>query len=196
LDILEDDNLFYKIYDVETIGHEFWHTLWLTKNTEILMNKKTWNFKNIEEFKATAWWLCSYFYENKEDIKFNESIIVMHLVRCIWLLKYRAIAEVLPYYNESLIHLDIMFKTWIFEIQNNKIILNFTQEKYNELKLNYISHYKNLIKVYLNKKDAGEFLFEYVITNKLWNNISKNKILQDFWEYYYDLYIKIGNEVV
>jgi hypothetical protein len=23
LDILEDDNLFYKIYDVETIGHEF-----------------------------------------------------------------------------------------------------------------------------------------------------------------------------
>jgi len=41
LKILENDKLYFDIYDVETIGHEFGHTLWLTKNTELLMNKKT-----------------------------------------------------------------------------------------------------------------------------------------------------------
>jgi len=41
LNILEDSKLYFDIYDVETIGHEFGHTLWLTKDTEILMNKKT-----------------------------------------------------------------------------------------------------------------------------------------------------------
>jgi hypothetical protein len=35
------DEVFYKIYDIETIGHEFGHTLWLDLDTEILMNKKT-----------------------------------------------------------------------------------------------------------------------------------------------------------
>lgn len=45
---------FYEVYDRETIGHEFGHTLWLTPDTEVTMNKKTGIFKNIEEWKATA----------------------------------------------------------------------------------------------------------------------------------------------
>jgi hypothetical protein len=196
LDVLEDDDLFYKIYDIGTIWHEFWHTLWLTKDSEVIMNKKTWSFKNIEEFKATMWGLCSYFYENKKDTEFDKNIIITHLVRCIWILKYREVTEVLNYYNESLIHLDIMFETWIFEIKNNKIILNFTQETFLKLKQNYLKHYKKLINIYLEKKDAGEFLYDYVIINKNWNYISRNKTLQNFWNYYYDLYKLIGNEVV
>jgi len=28
---------YYKIYDIETIGHEFGHTLWLTPGCEIKM---------------------------------------------------------------------------------------------------------------------------------------------------------------
>jgi hypothetical protein len=196
LKILRYDSLYFDIYDIETIGHEFWHTLWLTKDSEVIMNKKTWNFKNIEEFKATTWGLCSYFYENRKDINFDSNIIIMHLVRCIWLLKYREVAEVLPYYNESLIHLDIMFETGIFEIKNSKIILNFTEKNWEKLKTNYLKHYKRLINIYLEKLDAWEFLFKYVITDKSWNNISKNKILQEFGNYYYDLYKKIWNEVV
>jgi len=219
LKILEQDKLFFDIYDVETIGHEFGHTLWLTKDTETLMNKKTWNFKNIEEFKATAWGLCSYFMsplsnsllkEKEQEQKsnlipicqerlsedFNKNIIIMHLVRCIWLLKYREVAEVLPYYNESLIHLDIMFESEIFEIKNNKIILNWSLENYEILKKDYIDHYKKLINTYLEKIDAWEFLFNYVITDKFGDNISRNKKLREFGEYYYDLYKCIGNEVV
>jgi len=196
LQILENDKLFFEIYDIETIGHEFGHTLWLTKDTEIVMNKKTWNFKNIEEFKATIGWLCSYFYWKSLWEDFEKNLIIMHLVRCIWLLKYREVKEVLPYYNESLIHLEIMFETWIFEIKNNKIILNFSEINYEILKQNYINHYDKLIKNYLEKKDAWEFLFDYVETDKNWNNLPKNKILKIFVEYYYDLYKKIGNEVV
>jgi len=237
LKILESDKLFFEIYDVETIGHEFWHTLWLTKDTEVKMNKKTWNFKNIEEFKATTWGLVSYFIntssqpssleENEQEQKnfpllqgrgaggedsiFNKNILVMHLVRCIWLLKYREIVEILPYYNESLIYLEIMFETWIFEIAPHsnpllwdereqedwyKIKLKFTNENFEKLKKNYIKHYMKLINIYLEKRDAWEFLFDYVVSNKKWNNISKNKDLRDFIEYYYDLYKKIGNEVI
>ena len=195
LNILDDSKLYFDIYDVETIGHEFGHTLWLTKDTEILMNKKTWNFKNIEEFKATAGWLCSYFYGDKKDFSFDTNILIMHLVRCIWLLKYREVSEILPYYNESLIHLEIMFETWVFKIEDNKIILNFTEENFKILSNNYISHYKKLINTYLEKNDAWDFLFKYVITDKSWNNVSKNEELREFWEYYYDLYKKIGNEV-
>ena len=196
LKILENDNLYFDVYDIETIGHEFWHTLWLTKNSEALMNKKTWNFKNIEEFKATAGWLCSYFYSNKKDnCDFDKDILIMHLARCIWLLKYREVVEILSYYNESLIHLDIMFESNIFEIKNNKIILNFNEQNWENLKNNYIKHYEYLINIYLEKIDSGEFLYNYVIKDKKWNYVSKNKTLQDFQNYYYDLYKKIWNEV-
>ncbi len=195
LEILKNDKLYFDIYDIETIGHEFAHTLWLTKNTELEMNKKTGNFKNIEEFKATAWGLCSYFYWENIWNDFNKNLIVMHLVRCIWLLKYREVAEVLPYYNESLIHIDIMFETWIFEIKNNKIILNFSKENYKKFKINYIKHYKKLINIYLEKKDAWEFLFDYIEYDENWNNLPSNKILKNFTEYYYDLYKKIGNKL-
>ena len=217
LKIIEDDELFFKIYDVETIGHEFWHTLFNTKDNELIMNSKTWNFKNIEEFKATAWWLVSYFMcphsvspKGREVTqKFEKDLITMHLIRCIWLLKYREIVDVLPYYNEVLIHLDIMLETWIFEItphsvspkgkeveQQFKIKLNFTEKTYNLLKQNYIKHYKKLINIYLEKIDAGEFLFDYVVVDEKWNNISKNEKIKEFGEYYYELYKKIGNEVV
>jgi len=205
LKILDNDRLFFDIYDIETIGHEFWHTLWLTKTTEVLMNKKTWNFKNIEEFKATTGWLVAYFmspYSNlspqgrKEQKEFDRNLIIMHLVRTIWLLKYREVDEVLPYYNEALIHLDIMFDSWIFKIENNKIVLKWSLKNYERLKKNYIEHYKKLIKIYLERIDAWEFLFDYVVQDKNWNNISKNENLKEFWEYYYDLYKKIGNEVV
>lgn len=48
------ETAYYKIYDIETIGHEFGHTLWLAPDSEVVMNKKTGLYKNIEEWKATA----------------------------------------------------------------------------------------------------------------------------------------------
>jgi len=47
-----------------------------------------------------------------------------------------------------------MLESGIFEIKNNKILLNFNSENYNTLKQNYIKHYKKLINIYLEKIDA------------------------------------------
>jgi hypothetical protein len=190
-----DDKVFYKIYDIETIWHEYGHTLWLDLDTEILMNKKTWVFKNIEEFKATTWGLVMYYMNEKLAPKLEKELLVHHMVRCIWLLKYREVNEIEPYYCESLIHLDILFESWIIKINSDKKVeLDFNEEKYKILKENYIKHYKKLINIYLNKIDALEFLNDYTIKID-WHYLPKNKKIRDFVEYFYGIYKEIWNEL-
>ncbi len=190
-----DDKIFYKIYDIETIGHEYGHTLWLDLDTEVLMNKKTGVFKNIEEFKATTWWLVMYFMNEKLAPSLQKDLIINHIYRCINLLKYREVNEIEPYYCESLIHLDIMFESWIIKINGDKKVeLNFDEEIYNNLKINYIKHYKKLINIYLNKIDAGEFLNDYTLKIK-WNYLPKNNKIKDFVEYFYKVYKDIWNDL-
>jgi len=70
------DDFFYSIYDIETIGHEYGHTLWLDLDTENLMNNNTWVFKNIEEFKATAGWLVMYFMDEKLAPTLKKNLII------------------------------------------------------------------------------------------------------------------------
>ena len=204
--ILNDSKTYYNIYDVETIWHEFGHTLWMGDETEIKMNLKTWNFKNIEEWKATTWWLVSYFYQvriqlwesglKQEVSDFDRKLILMHFRRSIALMERKNFDEVAPYYNEGLIHLDILYKSWVLVIKDNKVQFNLTSENYKKLKNLYLENYKKLIEIYLNKKDAGEFLFNYVITDKEGYNLPKDKNLRNFVIYYQELFEKYGNEVV
>lgn len=189
------NEIFYKIYDIETIWHEYGHTLWLDLDTEILMNKKTWVYKNIEEFKATTWWLVMYFMNEQLAPNMKKELIIHHVIRCFWLLKYREVNEIEPYYCESLIHLDILFESWIIKINNDKKIeLNFSDSTYQELKNQYIKHYKKLINKYLNKIDAGDFLNDYTIKNN-WYYLPKNNNIKDFVEYFYWVYKSIGNDL-
>jgi len=198
--ILENEKLFYTIYDVETIGHEYGHALWLAEDTEVLMNLKTWNFKNIEEWKATSWWLMSYFLTTQatdfSKNTFEYNMLLMHILRSVKLLVYKDIVEILPYYNEALIHLDILYNSGILSIDNTKVKINFNEENYKKLVKLYTQAYEKLIKTYLDKKDAGEFLFDYVQTEKDGTNLPKNEKLKDFAIKYYDLYQKYGNETV
>ena len=189
------DEVFYKIYDIETIGHEFGHTLWLDLDTEILMNKKTWVYKNIEEFKATTWWLVMYFMHEELASHLKEELIIHHIIRCIGLLKYRDVNEIEPYYCESLIHLDILFESWIISINNSKkIVLDYSEVNYIKLKKAYIIHYKKLINIYLNKIDAWDFLSDYTIQTN-WYYLPKNDNIRDFVEYFYLVYKDIGNDI-
>lgn len=190
-----DDKIFYKIYDIETIGHEYGHTLWLDLDSEILMNKKTGVFKNIEEFKATTWGLVMCFMNEKLAPNLQKELIIHHVIRCIWLLKYREVNEIEPYYCESLIHLDILFEAWIIKINNDKKIeLNFSEKIYKELKNVYILHYKKLINIYLNKIDAWKFLQDYAIKKDLYY-LPKNINIRNFVEYYYSVYKDIWNKI-
>jgi hypothetical protein len=56
---------------------------------------ETWNFKNIEEFKATAGWLVAYFMKWWDE-KLNESTVMTHIYRSIGLMKYRKIEDIVP----------------------------------------------------------------------------------------------------
>jgi hypothetical protein len=160
-----------------------------------LMNKKSWVYKNIEEFKATTWWLVMYFLNENLAPTLQKELVIFHLIRCVWLLKYMKVNEIEPYYSESLIHLDIMFESWIFVINSeNKIELNFSSSNYLKLKENYINHYKKLINIYLNKIDALEFLRDYTLKID-WNYLPKNEKLRYFVEYYYNKYNDIWNEI-
>lgn len=189
------DEFFYKIYDISTIWHEYWHNLWMDIDTQILMDKKTWVFKNIEEFKATTWWLVAYFILKNNDIYFSEKIVIEHIYRCINLLKFKKVNEIIPYYCESLIHLQILFESWIINFdENKKIKLNFDENKYEKLKELYYLNYEKLIKIYLDKIDAWEFLNDYVIKEELYY-LPKNDNIKDFVNYYYSVYKKIWNDI-
>lgn len=184
---------FYKVYDIETIGHEYGHTLWLDIDSESIMNKKTWVFKNIEEFKATTWGLVAYFMWNNNDFFLSEHIIRDHVIRSIWLLSYKKVNEIEPYYCESLIHLSILFESGIIYQKDSKIYFDFNEETYSALKDSYIFNYKKLINIYLNKIDAWEFLKDYSIREN-WFFMPKNKEIYDFVDFYYKNYKKIWNE--
>jgi len=187
------DEAFYKMYDIETIGHEYGHTLWLTPSSEVIMNKKTGLFKCIEEFKATAGGMVAYFLWNNH--KNREDILTTCLYRNIKMMRYREVEDVLPYYCECLISLSIFYNSGIISIDDGKINLHVTDDLYTSFTLSYIGVYTHQIHTYLNKKDAGEFLYEYVekVDGVF---LPKEPALRDWVENYYALYQEIGNEVL
>ncbi len=190
--ILSDEKKFYKLYDIETIGHEFWHTLWIEGDTEIVMNQ-SWNFKNIEEWKATTGWLMAFFQNPLEELK--EDIIVGLVTRSVRLIDWMKQTEVVPYYTEWLIHLKILFDSGIIFLDDeNKVEMDYTDEKYQILKNLYTQHYGDLIENYVAKKDASEFLSQYTISEN-WYFLPKDEKLKAFVKNYYELYEKIGNMV-
>ena len=190
--ILWNSQKYYDIYDIETIGHEFWHTLWLDTDTEMLMNKKTWAFKDIEEFKATSWGLVSFFHHEDENLR--EDILTTQIMRCIGLIRCKKVTDVVPYYAESLIHLDMLFETWVITYQDNKLSIDYSLETYNKYKELYLQTYKKLALCYLNQQDAWDFLFDYAI--KEWKSYNaKNRQLKKILDTYYTMYQENGNKV-
>ena len=198
-----DDN-YYKIYDIETIGHEFGHTLWLTPGSEIKM-WATGLLKNIEEFKATAGWLVAHFLksssqssplgERGQATKLDEDIVITHLMRSIKIMRYREVEDILPYYCECLIHLHILFESGIAWYEGWKIELYYNEQNLTALRELYIWVYTQEIFTYLNQMDAGNFLFEFVVREN-WVFLPKDEQVREFVEEYYKQYKEIGNEVV
>ncbi len=188
-----EDKIFYTVYEIETIWHELGHMLWGDLDTEVEMNKKTGMFKNLEEFKATTSWLIAYFLH--WDWSVRKELIMTHIIRCIWLLKYRNITDIIPYYCESLLHLIVLFKSGIVSIKRDKISMYLNDKNYNNLKKEYMEIYTKLIYTYLNKLDAWEFLFEYIYKHEDGYYLPKDTSLANFIRYYYELYKHIWNEV-
>ena len=147
-------------------------------------------FKNIEEFKATTGGLMAFF-EN-EDEQLKKHIIDDLVSRAVKLMLWREVGEVLPYYCEGLIHLDILFKSGMISY-NETIQIDYS--RYDTMKALYISTYKNLAQHYIRKLDAADFLYRYVEKrNSVY--LPKDELVLEFVEHYYNRYLEIGEEVV
>ena len=184
----KNPKLWQEIYDVSTIGHEFGHILWIDGDTEMLMNASG-QFKNIEEFKATSGGLMAFFDNEREELKKH---MVDDLVgRAVGLMAWREVGEVLPYYCEGLIHLDILFGSGIITYDKQ---IKIDYGRYEAMKKGYQEAYKALAQHYINKREANEYLLKY--TQKLEGiYLPVDEEILSFVEYYYARYKEIGQQV-
>jgi len=183
-----DPELWQEIYDASTIGHEFGHILWIDGDTESSMNEKG-QFKNIEEFKATSGGLMAFFENEREELKKH---MVDDLVsRAVGLMAWREVGEVLPYYCEGLIHLDILFSSGIITY-NKEIKIDYS--KYDAMKERYQEVYRALAQHYVDKKDASDYLEQYAQKSSGVYLPVDSDILT-FVESYYKRYKEIGQQV-
>lgn len=187
--LLWNEKMYYKIYDIETIGHEYGHTLWLDTDSEVKIGK-TWNFKNIEEWKATAGWLCAYFYSWETSV--DDEVFLLHIERCVKLQRYREIEDTIPYYCESIIHLHILFGSKMLSFDWKSLCFDMTKKE--EVKKMYFEVYGKLVLHYLDKKDASLFLSEYTVKEGKYF-LAKDKKVKDFCEHYYARYKEIWSEI-
>jgi hypothetical protein len=181
-------SLWQELYDISTIGHEFGHILWIDGDTEMAMNA-TGQFKNIEEFKATAGGLMAFFDNEKEELKAH---IVDDLVsRAVGLMAWREVGEVLPYYCEGLIHLDILFGSKILSYDEE---IKIDYQQYNEMKKRYQEAYKSLAQHYIDKREANEYLEKYAQKSE-GVYLPVDETILAFVEHYYARYKEIGQQV-
>ena len=192
LDISSNETDYYKIYDIETNWHEFWHTLWLDWDSEVIMND-WWNFKNIEEFKATCWGVIA-FLSNPDEQVFDKWLL-QHIKRSITLMWRSDVPDVESYYCEWQIHLKVLFDSGIIFINEDKRIeLNMSDETLEAFKKWYFEIYSKLVKTYLNKENADNFLLDYVV--KEWDKfLPKDEEIREYVKYYIEQHKKLSKEI-
>jgi len=184
-----DPDLWQEIYDISTVGHEYGHILWIDEDTEKKMNCSG-QFKNIEEFKATSGGLMAFFHHEREGLKDH---IVNDLVsRAVGLMGWREVGEVLPYYCEGLIHLDILFSSGIIRYDGE---IHIDYSKYDTMKEAYQDAYRDLAENYLSKADANLYLSTYASKeNGVFLPVKEE--IRSFVEHYYRRYKEIGQQTV
>ena len=191
--LLNTPSIWYKIYDITTIGHEFGHILWLDIDSEAKMNI-TGSYKNVEEFKATTGGLLAFF-EN-EDKTLKEYIINDTIKRSVNLIAWMEVGEVLPYYIEGLIHLQALFDTEILSF-DKKLSINYNETNYQKIKNWYKNVYLDLVEnYYIPKIDPKNFLNKFVQKEEKNIYLPKDEKVKTFVKWYYQLYKKIGNQVL
>lgn len=186
--LFRQPEMWYKVYDISTIGHEYGHILWIDHDTESVMNKSG-QFKNIEEFKATTGGLIAFFLHPDETLK--RAVMGDLVKRSIGLIAWMKTGEVLPYFCEGLIHLEGLFATQVLSYEGK---LTIDMSRFEELKEWYIHTYKNLANHYANKLDAALFLDRFVKreNGEYW---PKDENVRKFVQAYWDRYCEIGQNI-
>ena len=187
--IENEPKLWHELYDISTVGHEYGHILWIDTDTETKMNLSG-QFKNIEEFKATTGGLMAFFANEKEGL---ENHVIDDLVsRAVGLMAWREVGEVLPYYCEGLIHLDLLFASGVITYKE-QIVIHY--DRYDMMKETYQDAYKKLAESYLSKEDASIYLNRYAVKEGGVFLPLKEEIKR-FVEHYYTRYKEIGQQTI
>lgn len=188
--VFKKPELWHRVYEVTTIGHEYGHILWLDHDSESQMNR-TGVFKNIEEFKATCGGLMAFF--ANEGTELGEYVLRDTIKRAVGLIAWMKTGEVEPYYCEGLIHLHGLFDTGVLSF-DTKLEIDTSRRAYERLKSWYIDTYTALASHYLSKKDANIFLSQYAQKD---GGVYKpvDTQVRAFVEYYWNLHQAIGREI-
>ncbi|MDL0088465.1 invasion protein CiaB [Campylobacter gastrosuis] len=180
-----------KVYEISTIGHEFGHILFVDKDTENLMNKSG-VFKFIEEYKATTGGLVNFFLN--EDERYKMPVFAELISRAIGLIAWLRVDEVRAYYCEAIIHLTLLFKSKTLSFKDKKLELNFNHKSYEIFKDLTLKNYENLAQFYAKKADAMEFLS--LFADEFENTfLPKDEATKEFVLHFYERYKAIGNEI-
>lgn len=187
---LEDEQGWKKLYDISTNGHEYGHILWVDESSEGAMNKKG-EFKNIEEFKATCGGLVAYFMSGEHSL--SDGLLRDHIRRSVGLLAYQNNLEVLPYYCEALFHLSGAFECGVLRFEGRGLAVDMNQDRvyWEWMKKVYIQ----LAKHYLQKREAGEFLYQFLNKDE-GIYLPLQREAREFVQHYYERYLKIGQETL
>jgi len=191
--MFDHPNLWHKVYEITTIGHEYGHILWVDDDTETKMNGSG-NYKNVEEFKATVGGLMAFFMNEDEALK--KEVLRDTIFRAVSLMSWRKTGEVEPYYVEGLLHLDILFEAGVLEFKDGKLTIDLGEDAYRKQKALYQERYIRLAhKFYLPKQDASGFLANYVKkVDGIW--LPKDERVRSFVDYYWARYLEIGQETM
>jgi len=193
--MFEQPNLWHKVYEITTIGHEYGHILWVDDDTETKMNGSG-NYKNVEEFKAkaTVGGLMAFFMYEEEALK--EEILRDTVARAVSLMSWRKTGEVEPYYVEGLLHLDTLFEAGVLDFKDGKLTIDLSEDAYRKQKALYQARYIRLAhEFYLPKCDASGFLSNYVEKiDGIW--LPKDDKVQMFVDHYWARYLEIGQETM
>ncbi len=187
--LLEDEERWMRLYEIETIGHEFGHILWIDSDTEVAMNRSG-QFKNIEEFKATTGGLMAFFSHEKAELR--EELLEDLVSRAVGLMAWREVGEVLPYYCEGLIHLELLYASGAIAFEGVRITVD--SGAYAKVKERYDAAYRSLAKHYVERRDAAEYLHCYAHKEGA-HYLPVTEEVKDFVEAYYARYREIGQKV-
>ncbi|RUM66770.1 MAG: CiaB protein [Sulfurospirillum sp.] len=188
--LFKKEDIWYEIYNITTIGHEFGHILWIDDDTESVMNR-TGNFKNIEEFKATSGGLCAFFHDDTKALRVH--VLNDTIRRAVGLIAWKETGEVEPYYCEGLIHLSGLFETGVLKF-GKKLEIDMGEDGYARIKAWYLDTYKSLALHYLRKEDASDFLYRYARKEGKYFMPVRDDV-KYFVNYYWNLHKEIGQVI-
>lgn len=187
---LENEKLWREIYDISTNGHEYGHILWVDEESEGIMNKKG-EFKNIEEFKATCGGIVAYFLSGEQTL--SKELLRDHIRRSVGLLGYQNNSEVVPYYCEALFHLSGAFECGVLRFDGERLGIDESKDRIYWEWMKGV--YTQLAMHYLHKREAGEFLYQY-LTKEEGVYLPLENEARRFVEFYFQRYLKIGQETL